>query len=416
MAEPRPKTDFGVFEGHRTLIFSTHDKICGGQFALSSPYSKYTQLTFIPTPCWIGPVAGRRFDWRRADSRASIIPDMQYPDSIVYMIALYLNDRSQYVLSPADRLRVAVPLTEFLLEPIVFLLYRWLAEFSSCNDINIERCVLMTCKSANRAVHLKLMRFSSVCPSALMTCRRGWCRNGCSLTFARHRSIGAHLIDVNSSQQIPTGSGVIRVGVTRAGPPLSPFPSDATANWFGSYQKHIDISRFLHSRPWSSVRRSLSHEALLFTLIRELVVIKLDYCNSVLVAVSGTLQLQLYNQHSTQCFRLYQNTYRLRSGSTSHYRCRQNDESHWVKPQTSGGYSTVLQCTATSAGKSQLGTFRWQIAGVQGILSRWPYMTVHVTTVMRTYDIVPVKMGAFGCCTPCIGLTWNSCVQQLKHI
>ena len=47
--------------------------------------------------------------------------------------------------------------------------------------------------------------------------------------------------------------------------------------------------RFAALRQIHSVRRSLSHEALL-TLIRALVVSKLDYCNSVLVSMTITLQ------------------------------------------------------------------------------------------------------------------------------
>jgi len=49
---------------------------------------------------------------------------------------------------------------------------------------------------------------------------------------------------------------------------------------------------FAALRQIRSVRRSLSREALL-TLIRALVVSKLDYCNSVLVGVTRTLQRRL---------------------------------------------------------------------------------------------------------------------------
>ena len=49
---------------------------------------------------------------------------------------------------------------------------------------------------------------------------------------------------------------------------------------------------FAALRQLRSVRRSLSREALL-TLIRALIVCKLDYCCSVLVGVSGTLQRRL---------------------------------------------------------------------------------------------------------------------------
>ena len=49
---------------------------------------------------------------------------------------------------------------------------------------------------------------------------------------------------------------------------------------------------FAALRQIRSVRRSLSREALL-TLIRALIVSKLDYCCSVLAGVSGTLQRRL---------------------------------------------------------------------------------------------------------------------------
>ena len=52
---------------------------------------------------------------------------------------------------------------------------------------------------------------------------------------------------------------------------------------------HFSCVRFAALRQIRSVRRSLSREALL-TLIRALVVSKLDYCNSVLVRVSQSLR------------------------------------------------------------------------------------------------------------------------------
>jgi len=55
---------------------------------------------------------------------------------------------------------------------------------------------------------------------------------------------------------------------------------------------------FAALRQIRSVRRSLSHEALL-TMIRALVVSKLDYCNSVLVGVTKTQQHRLQSVFNT---------------------------------------------------------------------------------------------------------------------
>jgi len=154
-------------------------------------------------------------------------------------------------------------------EPILFLLYT----------------------TTDRAVHLKLTCFSSVCWSVSMTRRSGWGPTGCNSTPLRLKSSGVHLLDVI---QIPTGP--VSTGNT------SVMQVTAVHN----LEVHLDAvlmaahiiatvrTGFAALRQTCSLRRSPSYEALLnYTLIRALVVSKLNYCNSVLVGVPSTLQHRL---------------------------------------------------------------------------------------------------------------------------
>ena len=87
----------------------------------------------------------------------------------------------------------------------------------------------------------------------------------------------------------------VRIGTTSIGPVASVRNLGAHMDVDLSFRTHVNAvvkSCFAALRRIRSVRRSLSRHALL-TLIRSLVVSKVDYCNALLVGVSGHLLSQL---------------------------------------------------------------------------------------------------------------------------
>ena len=91
--------------------------------------------------------------------------------------------------------------------------------------------------------------------------------------------------DINFAHQIP--SGPVRIGTTHVQPVSSTRDLDADM----SMRTHVTavVTALCQIR---SVRRSLPRHALL-TLVRALIVSKVDYCNSVLAGISGQLQDRL---------------------------------------------------------------------------------------------------------------------------
>ena len=215
--------------------------------------------------------------------------------SVIAWFSSYLSNRTQYVRLPATsstELAVLYGVPQgSVLGPILFLLYT--------------------------ADLLQLVKQHQLHPHAFAddTQIYGWCHP--SMADALQQRLSTCIDDVSlwmksnrlqlnptksevlwcasvrRQQQIPTGP--VRIGDTLVSPVTAVRDLGVYLDADVSMTAHVTATVrtcFAALRQIRSVRRSLSREALL-TLIRALVVTKLDYCNSVLVGVSRSLHRRL---------------------------------------------------------------------------------------------------------------------------